>query len=127
MATVSNPVTKYRIDSIDILRGLIMLIMALDHTRDFFHTFSPKPTDLATTTPILFFTRWITHFCAAIFVFLSGLSANLAGTRRTKKQLSGFLIKRGLWLIIVELIITFATHSTHFTISLFYRSYGSSV
>jgi uncharacterized membrane protein len=86
-----------------------MLIMALDHTRDFFHAFSPKPTDLATTTPILFFSRWVTHFCAAIFVFLSGVSANLAGTRRTKKQLSFFLIKRGLWLIVVEfLLITFA-------------------
>lgn len=81
--------------------------MALDHTRDFFHVFSPKPTDLATTTPILFFTRWITHFCAALFVFLSGVSANIAGTRRTKKELSGFLIKRGLWLITVELLITF--------------------
>src|ERR1700709_2384047 len=91
------------------LRGLIMLIMAIDHTRDFFHAFSPKPTDLATTTPILFFTRWITHFCAALFVFLSGISVNLAGTRRTKKQLSIFLLKRGLWPIAVEFILlTFA-------------------
>jgi uncharacterized membrane protein len=99
------PATKYRIESIDILRGLIMLIMALDHTRDFFHAFSPKPTDLATTTPILFFTRFITHFCAALFVFLSGVSVNFAGTRRTKKQLSLFLIKRGLWLIVVEFVV----------------------
>src|ERR1700749_3320776 len=109
MQTTTIPGTKYRIESIDILRGLIMLIMALDHTRDFFHTHSPNPTDLATTTPILFFTRWITHFCAALFVFLSGVSANLAGGRRTKKELSLFLIKRGLWLIVVEFIfITFA-------------------
>ena len=109
MQTVTLPGTKFRIESIDVLRGLIMLIMAIDHTRDFFHAYSPKPTDLVTTTPILFFTRWITHFCAALFVFLSGVSVNLAGTRRTKKQLSVFLIKRGLWLIVVEFVlITFA-------------------
>ena len=109
MPATTIPTTKYRIESIDILRGLIMLIMALDHTRDFFHLNSPNATDLATTTPILFFTRWITHFCAALFVFLSGVSANLAGSRRTKKQMSAFLIKRGLWLIVVEFVlITFA-------------------
>src|ERR1700709_2749769 len=103
------------------LRGLIMLIMAIDHTRDFFHAYSPKPTDLATTTPILFFTRWITHFCAALFVFLSGVSANLAGTSRTKKQLSLFLIKRGLWLIAVEFVVlTFAiTLDPHYHLFIF--------
>jgi uncharacterized membrane protein len=101
--------TKYRIDSIDILRGLIMLIMAIDHTRDFFHLGSPDPTNLSTTTPILFFTRWITHFCAALFVFLSGISINIAGGRQTKKQSSLFLIQRGCWLILVEIVlITFA-------------------
>lgn len=105
MTTLPLPGTKYRIESIDILRGMIMLFMALDHTRDFFQAFSPSPTNLATTTPILFFTRWITHFCAALFVFLSGVSVNLAGTRRTKKQLSVFLIKRGLWLIVVEFVL----------------------
>jgi uncharacterized membrane protein len=109
MQATTIPATKHRIESIDILRGLIMLIMALDHTRDFFHSHSPNATDLATTTPTLFFTRWITHFCAALFVLLSGVSANLAGSRRTKKQLSAFLIKRGLWLIAVEFVlITFA-------------------
>jgi uncharacterized membrane protein len=86
-----------------------MLIMALDHVRDFFHYGHPEATNLAVTTPVLFFTRWITHFCAPTFVFLSGVSAYLAGTRRTKSQLSAFLIKRGLWLILVELVlITFA-------------------
>jgi uncharacterized membrane protein len=105
----SAPLVKQRIASIDILRGLIMLIMALDHVRDFFHQGGPNPTDLATTTPILFFTRWITHFCAPTFIFLSGISAYLAGTRRSKAQLSSFLIKRGLWLLVVEMVlITFA-------------------
>jgi len=107
--TIAQPAAKFRIESIDLLRGLIMLIMALDHSRDFFHAFGTDPSDLATTSPILFFTRWITHFCAALFVFLSGVSVYLAGTRRTKKELSIFLIKRGFWLIAIEFIlITFA-------------------
>jgi uncharacterized membrane protein len=99
------------VQSIDILRGIIMLIMAIDHTREYFHlgAITSDPTNLATTTPIIFFTRWITHFCAPTFVFLSGLSAYLAGMRRTKGELSGFLIKRGLWLVFVEVaIITLA-------------------
>src|ERR1700684_4171179 len=111
MANDAQPLVKKRISSIDILRGAIMLIMALDHVRDFFHHVSPTsdPTDMATTTPILFFTRWITHFCAPSFVFLSGFSAHRAVTRRTKAELSDFLIKRGLWLVFVEVVIlTFA-------------------
>jgi uncharacterized membrane protein len=103
--------TKQRVQSIDILRGVIMLIMAIDHTREYFHigAITSDPSNLATTTPLLFFTRWITHFCAPGFVFLSGLSVYLAGTRRTKGELSGFLIKRGLWLVFVEVaLITLA-------------------
>src|SRR5271167_3223572 len=96
---------KTRIASIDLLRGLVMLIMAVDHVRDNFLFGSPDPTDLAITTPLLFFTRWITHFCAPTFVFLSGISAYLAGTRRTKSEFSAFLIKRGLWLLVVEFVL----------------------
>jgi len=99
--------SKKRIDSIDILRGMIMIIMALDHVRDFFHinAMVSDPTDPATTTPILFFTRWITHYCAPIFVFLAGTSIFLTGKKRTKKELSVFLLKRGLWLMTLELVI----------------------
>ena len=97
-------VSRHRIESIDLLRGAVMLIMAIDHCRDHFLRGHPDPTDLATTTPLLFFTRWITHFCAPVFVFLSGLSAWLAGTRRTKDQLGTLLITRGIWLIAVELL-----------------------
>jgi uncharacterized membrane protein len=102
---------KNRVESIDVLRGIIMVIMALDHVRDFFHIHAntDDPLNLDTTTPLLFFTRWITHFCAPVFVFLSGTSIYLQSLRKTKKELSGFLIKRGLWLIIAELtIVTFA-------------------
>src|SRR5687768_5330994 len=96
-----------RIHSIDLLRGAVMLIMALDHTRHIFHTpaMIDEPTNLATTTPVLFFTRWITHFCAPVFLFLSGISASISGQTRSKKELSAFLIKRGFWLVVVELVI----------------------
>ena len=84
-----------------------MVIMALDHARDFFHISAgiDDPLNLATTTPLLYFTRWITHFCAPIFIFLSGTSIYLQSLRKTKKELSSFLIKRGLWLIFVEVFL----------------------
>lgn len=97
----------YRVASIDILRGIVMIIMALDHTRDFFHqpAFISDPLDLSTTTPAIFLTRWITHYCAPTFVFLSGISAFLSSLKKTRKEASLFLIKRGLWLVIVEMVI----------------------
>ena len=100
-----------RISSIDLLRGLIMVIMALDHVRDYFHadTMRFEPNDLQHTNVLLFFTRWITHFCAPGFVLLTGTSAFLSGQRKSKKQHSWFLIKRGFWLILLELtVINFA-------------------
>ncbi len=99
---------KQRIESIDVLRGVIMVIMALDHVRDFFHigAFSYNdPTNLETTTPILFFTRFITHYCAPTFIFLAGASAFLYGQGKSKKELSLFLFTRGLWMIFCELFI----------------------
>lgn len=96
-----------RIVSIDILRGLVMIIMALDHTRDYFHidAMTSDPLNPDTTSGILFFTRWVTHFCAPIFVFLSGLSAYLSAQNKTAAQASSFLLKRGLWLVFVEIAI----------------------
>lgn len=84
-----------------------MIIMALDHVRDFFHVdaFQNDPLNPATTTPILYFTRWITHFCAPTFVFLAGTSAYLIGLRKTKAGVSSFLMKRGLWLILIEVVL----------------------
>lgn len=94
--------------SIDLLRGLVMTFMALDHVRMYFAlgTWYVEPTDLSTTTPLLFFTRWITHFCAPVFIFLAGTSAFLHGTKKASpKELSWFLFTRGLWLIFAELVI----------------------
>src|ERR1700748_2643612 len=98
-----------RIQSIDFLRGLVMIIMALDHCRDFLHynvSIDQDPLDFSTTTTFLFMTRWITNFCAPVFVFLSGTSIFLYGSKaKSKKQVAFFLLTRGIWLMLVELLI----------------------
>src|ERR1700743_115380 len=93
-----------RIDSVDVLRGLIMMIMAIDHVRDYFSNPGYDPTDLSQTSVALFFTRWITHFCAPVFFLLTGTGAYLSLRKKSKRELSGFLFTRGLWLIFLELL-----------------------
>lgn len=99
------PIKRARIESIDVVRGVIMILMALDHTRDFFGNSGLNPTDPATTTIPLFFTRWITHFCAPVFFLLTGTGAYLSLRKKSKRELSRFLFARGLWLIFLELVV----------------------
>lgn len=112
-----------RILSIDIVRGLVMIIMALDHTRDLIHVTSitQQPTDLLTTNPALFFTRWITHLCAPTFVFLSGTSAYLSFKNKNIGETRRFLLSRGLSLIILEFtLVNFGLwFDIHFNVFLF--------
>lgn len=99
-------VARPRLDSVDMLRGLAIVLMSLDHVREFLSAAQISPTDVAQTTPALFFTRWVTHFCAPIFVFLAGTGAYLFRTRgHSSRQLAWFLLSRGLWLVVLELTI----------------------
>jgi uncharacterized membrane protein len=96
---------RTRLEAIDVLRGLIMILMALDHTRDFFGIPGQNPTDLTTASTALFLTRWITHFCAPVFFLLTGTGSYLSLRRRSPGELSGFLLTRGLWLIFLDLVL----------------------
>lgn len=105
-STVPDNLRAYRLPSIDLLRGLIVVIMALDHVRDFTMAGAMQdPTTDPHASAALFFTRWITHFCAPVFIFLAGTSAGLMTGRRTPAQLGRFLLGRGLWLLLVEVLV----------------------
>ena len=100
--------TTWRVNSVDLLRGVVMVIMLLDHMREFVHRdeLNFQATDLSRTNAPLFFTRWITHFCAPVFVFLAGTGAFLQMARgKSKSELAAFLVKRGLWLILLEITL----------------------
>ena len=108
-SSYGSALSRPRLDAIDIVRGIVMVLMALDHVKHYFGRadFQFDAVDLAQpTTPAIFLTRWITHFCAPTFVFLAGTSAFLYGTRgKSKAELSWFLVRRGIWLVILEVTV----------------------
>jgi uncharacterized membrane protein len=115
--SVLAPTTpRRRLDSVDLLRGIVMVVMALDHVRDFAFagTLHFSATDFTQTTPSIFFTRWVTHFCAPVFVFLAGTGAYLQRSRgKSVPDLARFLVTRGAWLIVLEFtIVRFAVTFT---------------
>ena len=103
----ATPGKKRRIESLDILKGLVMVIMVLDHVRDFFHVdvHNFAPTDPILSNLPIFFTRWITHFCAPTFVFLSGASIAFIASRKTASQTRAFLLSRGVWLMFCDAVV----------------------
>jgi uncharacterized membrane protein len=105
LTSAGSPSSRARLESIDVVRGVIMIIMALDHTRDFFGIPGQNPTDLTSATAALFLTRWITHFCAPVFFLLTGTGAYLSLRRKSPRELSRFLLTRGLWLIFLEVVL----------------------
>ena len=114
-----------RLESLDLLRGLIMVVMALDHTRDYFHAATLHgldSMDLVHTSPWIFFTRFITHYCAPIFSFLAGAGVFLAARNRTKRELSWFLVTRGLWLVLLELTFVKWAWTFQYDLHLFWGS-----
>ncbi len=109
IAPINVPATRStaraRIESVDVVRGVIMILMALDHTRDFFGIPGQNPVDLTKASAALFLTRWITYFCAPVFFLLTGTGACLSLRKRTPADLSRFLLTRGAWLIFLELVV----------------------
>src|ERR1700744_3591154 len=106
-------ITGGRVTVVDVLRGLVMVLMPLDHTREFFTSYSGNPLDPQHTTLLLYLTRWITHLCAPVFVFLAGTSIFLQQQRKTRNGLTQHLLARGLWLIIVELTLVHLVFNFH--------------
>jgi len=96
---------RARVESVDVVRGVIMILMALDHTRDFFGIPGQNPVDLTSATAALFFTRWVTHFCAPVFFLLTGTGSYLQLRRKSRGELSRFLFTRGIWLIFLEIVV----------------------
>jgi uncharacterized membrane protein len=94
-----------RLESVDVVRGAIMIVMALDHTRDFFGVSGISPTDVSRAGAALFFTRWVTNICAPVFFLLTGTGAYLSLRKKSVGELSRFLFTRGLWLIFLELVV----------------------
>lgn len=112
---MDNRKFSQRVGSVDLLRGMVMIVMALDHTRDYFSKLRFPPEDLAQATPLLFFTRWITHFCAPTFFLLAGVGASISLARgRSKKDLAWFLVTRGLWLMLLEVTVIHFGWNFHF-------------
>ena len=101
-----NAVKPPRLESVDLLRGLVIVLMALDHARGFFTNIGFDPLDLSKTTVPEYLTRWITHFCAPVFILLSGTGIFLSTTRgKTTRELSWFLLTRGLWLVFLDVVV----------------------
>jgi uncharacterized membrane protein len=104
--SISSRAAVVRVQAIDVVRGLVMVIMALDHIREFWSPTRVRPEDVTQASVLLFFTRWVTHFCAPTFVFLSGCSIYLLEQKLgSRKRLSGFLLTRGLWLVVMEIVV----------------------
>lgn len=104
-SAVSETAARARVSAVDVMRGFVMVVMALDHTREFFTNWAGNPLDPQHTTLALYLTRWVTHICAPTFVFLAGTSIFLQRQRKTDGQLTRLLFTRGLWLVVVELTL----------------------